>query len=62
VEVNWKKGLFRLTIIISAAAGLLGAHLRSYSTNDALIGGLIFAGIVWIAYGALRFILSGFLD
>ncbi len=62
-SVNWKKGIFRLTLVLSILfgvfAGMAGVEV-SNSSGVFLAGFFIFFGLTWVIYFALGFVIRGF--
>ena len=62
-SINWKKGVFRLTLVLSVFFGIFSgignAAIRD-SHGAFLIGFFISFGLVWLVYFALSFVIKGF--
>lgn len=62
-SINWKKGFFRLTLVLSVLfgtfAGIANAEIQD-SGGAFLIGFFISFGLVWFIYLAISFVIKGF--
>jgi hypothetical protein len=64
VSVNWKKGSFRLTIIVSVISSLayMGFMNPLGLTDGEIVMEAVYLFIlVWLLYFAIRFIVKGFI-
>lgn len=62
-NVNWKKGIFRLTLVFSVLFGIFAAFINSEIQNsyiDFLENFFIFFALTWIIYFAIGFVIRGF--
>lgn len=64
-SINWRKGFFRLILILSVPVGIWGGIMTERSAYDGsffdfLIGFLVFYGLTWLTYFAVRFVIRGF--
>ena len=62
-SINWKKGLFRLTLVFSVLFGIFAAFVNVAIQNsyvDFLEDFFIFFGLTWIIYFATIFVIRGF--
>ena len=60
--INWKKGVFRLTLVLSIlfsfSAGMVNAEPRDHHSIDRfLIGFFIVFGLIWLVYFVLNYII-----
>lgn len=62
-SINWKKGLFRLTLVLSVLFGI-SAGMTNAAVHDSgrafLIGFFISFGLIWLIYFAIGFVIRGF--
>ena len=61
--VNWKKGIFRLTLVFSVLFGIFAASVNAEIRNsyiDFLENFFIFFATTWIIYFATSFVIRGF--
>ena len=61
--VNWKKGIFRLTLVFSVLFGIFAALINAETRNspgDFLMSVLIFFAMTWLIYFAVGFVIRGF--
>jgi len=62
-SVNWKKGLFRLTLVFSVLFGVFAAFANG-ETRNSYLGFLesffIFFGLTWLIYFSVGFVIRGF--
>ena len=62
-SINWKKGFFRLTLVLSVLfgifAGITNAEIQD-SADAFLIGFFISFGLVWLVYFMVGFVIKGF--
>ena len=72
-SIDWQKGFFRLTLIVSIFLGLLGILVSLFFAGGAFaagafawgaaclaLGGIIPFGSVWLVYFVIAFIMKGF--
>ena len=59
--VNWKKGFFRLTFVLSIFLGTF-AGLRADSVVGSFAVFFIFYAVTWSVYFAIGFVIQGFAD
>ncbi len=62
-SVNWKKGLFRLTLVFSVLFGIFAAFVNAETQNsyvDFFENFFIFFAMTWLIYFAMRFVIRGF--
>lgn len=60
--INWEKGFFRLTLVLSVLLGIFVGMEDTNSAFDFLIVFFTFFGLTWLVYFALRFTIKGFTD
>ena len=63
--INWKKGLFRLTLVLSVLFGVFSGivnteHNRIDSVEIFLEGFFIFFALTWLVYFMVGFVIRGF--
>lgn len=59
--INWKKGLFRLTLVFSVLFGIFAAAVGIQNSYiDFLQNFLIFFALTWLIYFAIGFVIRGF--
>ena len=61
--INWKKGLFRLTLVLSVLFGLFAGIINAevYDFGGAFLAGFfVFLGLTWLIYFAIGFVVRGF--
>ena len=61
--INWKKGLFRLTLVLSILFGVFSgiANAAIYDSGRAFLAGFFaFFGLIWSIYFAIGFVIRGF--
>ena len=62
-SINWKKGFFRLTLVLSILFGIFAGIANGviYDSGRAfLVGFFAFFGLVWLIYFAISFVIKGF--
>lgn len=62
-SINWGKGFYRLTYVLSFIAGFaFRTTVAKSATNyfERLLAFLIGAGIVWVIYFIIRYVVRGF--
>ena len=65
-SINWKKGLFRLTLVFSILFGIFSGIINAaiaviQDSGDAFLQAFfIFFGLTWIIYFATSFVIRGF--
>ena len=63
-SINWQKGVFRLTLVMSILLGLLvlcGAWTY-HGWISGVLWGIILFSLVWLFYFVIAFIVKGFMD
>ena len=61
--INWKKGFFRLTLVLSILFGIFSgiANAETYDSGGAFLAGFFaFFGLIWLIYFAISFVIRGF--
>ena len=61
--INWKKGFFRLTLVLSVLFGIFSAIANAaiYDSGGAFLAGFFaFFGLIWLIYFAISFVIRGF--
>jgi hypothetical protein len=61
--INWKKGVFRLTLVLSILFGIFSgiANAKIYDSGEAFLAGFFaFFGLIWLIYFAIGFVIRGF--
>ena len=62
-SINWKKGFFRLTLVLSVLFGIFAGITNGviYDSGKAfLVGFFAFFGLIWLVYFAVSFVIKGF--
>ena len=62
-SVNWKKGIFRLILVLSILFGIFSGTINAetHGSSDAFfVGFFIFFGLTWLIYFAVGFVIRGF--
>ena len=62
-SINWKKGFFRLTLVLSILFGIFSGIATGviYDSGKAFLTGFFaFFGLVWLMYFAVSFVIKGF--
>ena len=62
-SVNWKKGIFRLTLVFSVLFGIFAAYVDvgiQSSPADFLVSFLMFFATTWLIYFSTSFVIRGF--
>ncbi len=52
-DLNWKKFFFRLTIVLSSIAFIIGGNIDTYGDLFVLLHGIVVASSVWALYFAI---------
>jgi len=64
--INWKKGFFRLTLVLSILLGFYGVagFIDGILSNswDAFFIGFVSFGLIWLIYFVIGFIVRGFTE
>ena len=61
--INWKKGFFRLTLVLSVLLGIFAGIINAeiYDSGGAFLAGFfVFFGLTWLVYFAVGFVIRGF--
>ena len=61
--INWKKGFFRLTLVLSVLLGIFAGIINAevYDSGGAFLAGFfVFFGMTWFIYFAIGFVVRGF--
>ena len=61
--INWKKGFFRLTLVLSILFGVFAGiiNAEAYDSGGAFLAGFfVFFGLTWLIYLAIGFVIRGF--
>ena len=61
--INWKKGFFRLTLVLSVLLGIFAGIINAevYDSGGAFLAGFfVFFGMTWLIYFAIGFVIRGF--
>ena len=61
--INWKKGFFRLTLVLSILFGIFSgiANAAIYDSSRAFLAGFFACfGLIWLIYFAIGFVIKGF--
>ena len=64
-SINWKKGFFRLTLVLSILFGIFSgiANAGVYDSSEAFFAGFFaFFGLIWLIYFAIGFVIKGFVS
>ena len=64
-SINWKKGIFRLTLVLSILNGFVLGYIANYKGEDGPLSQLflffvVFFGLTWLVYFSVRFVVRGF--
>ena len=61
MSINWKKGFFRLTLVLSIVVFLSSIAIGISERDISAVGGgaVVFAGI-WLVYAAVYYVINGF--
>ena len=61
--INWKKGFFRLTFVLSILFGIVSgiSSAQAYDSGRAFLAGFFaFFALIWLIYFAIGFVITGF--
>ena len=61
--INWKKGFFRLTFVLSILFGIVSgiSSAHTYDSGRAFLAGFFaFFALIWLIYFAIGFVITGF--